>query len=144
MLCSRSVPVFASVSPWLFHVHWPVARTAVIANPQSIDQVTRRLVAVLDEPAPGIEDVAFAVLADTAGIARPLLGGRDQRRRRARLAALRQGPVGSNAAQVLHDGCKAITELSRLAAADPRSIDHQIGLTRGGRTAAKFFGSSAT
>jgi len=100
--------------------------------------LTRRLIAVVDDPAPGFEDVAFAVLADAADIARPHLQGRDQRRRRDRLSALRDSAGDGGRAQVLRSGLKAITELSRLATADPTAIDQRIGLTPAGRTAARL------
>ena len=115
-----------------------------VINPEPINQATRRLIAVLDESAPGFEDVAFAVLADSAGVARPHLHGWEQRRHRARLSALRRSDGNAEAAKVLRQGCKAIMELSRLATADPRTIGQQIGLTPTGQRAAKFFGSSAT
>jgi hypothetical protein len=83
-----------------------------------------------------LEDVAFAVLADAADIARPHLQGRDQRRRRARLSALRNITGDGDPAQVLRLGLKAIIELSRLATADAAAIDQRIGLTPAGRTAA--------
>jgi hypothetical protein len=110
-------------------------KTLTVVDPEPINQVTRRLIAVVDDPAPGFDDVAFAVLADAAGIAQPHLQGRDQRRRRARLSALRNVTGDSDPAQVLRPGLKAITELSRLATADPAAIDQRIGLTPAGRTA---------
>jgi hypothetical protein len=118
----------------------PGHKTLTVTDPARIDQVTCRLTAVLDETAPGFDDVAFVVLADAAGIARPQLHGRDERRRRSRLSTLRRTKADGDAAQVLHSGLKAIAELSRLAAADPRSIDRRIGLTPAGRTAAMLFG----
>jgi hypothetical protein len=115
-------------------------KTLTVTDPEPISQAARRLIAVLDDPAPAFGDVAYAVLADAAAIAQPHLRGWDQRKRRARLSALRRSTADGGAAQVLREGQKAISELSRLAAADPRSINQRIGLTPAGRTAAKFFG----
>jgi hypothetical protein len=98
-----------------------------VVDPEPINQVTRRLIAVLDDPAPGFEDVAFAVLADAAAVARPHLHLLD-RHRRARLFTLRHSLADGDAAQVLRAGREAITELSLLATADPRTFDEQIGL----------------
>jgi hypothetical protein len=101
-----------------------------VVDPEPINQVARRLIAVLDDPAPGFEDVAFALLADAAEIARPHLRAWDEHRR-ARLSALRHSTGdGSDAAQVLSAGRKAIKELSELATADPRTLDDRIGLTQ--------------
>jgi hypothetical protein len=109
-----------------------------VVDPEPINQVTRRLIAVVDDPAPGFDDVVFAVLADAADIARPHLQGWDQRRRRARLSTLRDRTGNGDPAQVLRASLKAITELSRLATADPAAIDQRIGLTPAGRTAARL------
>lgn len=100
--------------------------------------MTRRLIALVDDAAPGFEDVAFAVLADAAGIARPHLQSWDQRRRRARLSTLRDRTGDGDPAEVLRAGVKAIAELSRLATADPAAIDQRIGLILAGRTAARL------
>jgi hypothetical protein len=114
-------------------------KTLTVTDPEPVGRAAQRLVAVLDDPAPGFEDAAFAVLADAAGIARPRLRGWVQRSRRARLTALGHSTPDGDNAQVLRTGCKAITELSRLATADPRSIDQQIGLTPAARRAARVF-----
>jgi hypothetical protein len=105
-----------------------------VVDPEPISRVAGRLIAVLDDPTPGFEDVAFAVLADAAGVARPHLHGLD-RRRRARLFTLRHSLADDDAAQVLRAGRKAITELSRLAIEDPRTISEQIGLDQFNRIA---------
>jgi hypothetical protein len=97
-----------------------------VVDPEPINQAVARLIAVLDDPAPGFQDVAFAVLADAAGVARPHLHGLD-RSRRVRLFTLRHSLADGDAAEVLRVGRKAITELSRLATEDPRTIDEQIG-----------------
>jgi golgi phosphoprotein 3 len=118
-------------------------KTLTVVQTEPIEQVTRRLIAAVDEPAPAIEDAAFAVLADAAGIARPLLQGRTERRHLARLSKLRDTGSASDAAQILQAGLKAIIELSRLATADPRNMDQRIGLTPAGRRAAVLFGRDA-
>jgi hypothetical protein len=115
-------------------------KTLTVIDPKPIDQVTLRLMAVLDDAAPGLADVAFAVLADAAGIAGPHLRGWDQHKHRARLAALRHVKAEGDAAQVLRAGLKAISELSALATADPRSIDRQIGLSPAARESVVLFG----
>jgi hypothetical protein len=115
-------------------------KTLTVTDSEPIDKVTRRLLAVLDAAAPGLADVAFAALSDAAGIAGPHLRGWDQHRHRARLSTLRRTKMEGDAAQVLRAGLKAIPELSRLAAADPRSVDQRIGLSPAARTAVELFG----
>jgi len=51
---------------------------------------------------------------------------------------LRNSGGDGDAARVLTAGCKAIPELARLATADPRNLDQQIGLTPAARTAMTF------
>jgi hypothetical protein len=82
-----------------------------------------RLITVLDNPAPGTEDLAYVLLADAAGIARPHLRGWEQRRRRARLAALRHTAAEGDAAMILSTGRKAIEQVSRLTGTDPRNSE---------------------
>jgi Golgi phosphoprotein 3 (GPP34) len=116
-------------------------KTLSVIDPEPIRQAVRRLIAVLDEPAPVLEDIAFAVLADAAAIARPHLDGWNQRGRRARLSALRRSRVDGDAAQVLRVGRKTVAELARLAPGDPRTIEQRMGLTRPGVSAAKYWNS---
>jgi hypothetical protein len=104
-------------------------KTLTVVDPDPINQVTRRLIAVLDGPAPGFEDRTFAVLADAAGIARPHLKAWDSRRR-ARLRELRHSTGDGDAAQVMRAGLEAIRESSELAMVDPRSLNERIGLTQ--------------
>jgi Golgi phosphoprotein 3 (GPP34) len=113
-------------------------KTLAVVDPEPINQATHRLTAVLDESAPDIEDIAFAVLADEGEVAEPHLHGWDQHRHRARLSALRHIDDKGAAARILSAGCKAIPELARLATADPRNLDRQIGLTPAARTAMIF------
>jgi hypothetical protein len=103
-----------------------------------IRSAMRKLIAVLDEPEASFADIAFAVLADTAGLAGPHLPGWDRRRHRARLSALDHAGPGEVAASVLRTGAKAARRLARRAGLDPRTIDQQIGLTPAARTAASF------
>lgn len=51
------------------------SKALAVVDPEPIKQAAHRLTAVLDEPAPDIEDIAFAVLADEAGVAGPHLRG---------------------------------------------------------------------
>jgi hypothetical protein len=51
----------------------PERKELEVTDAEPIKAMTRRLVAVLDDPAPRFKDVSFAVLADAAGIARPHL-----------------------------------------------------------------------
>src|ERR1700756_3822022 len=67
----------------------PGRKKLEVTDAAPIKAMTRRLVAVLDDPAPGFKDISFAVLADAAGIARPHLRGWAHRRHRACLSALR-------------------------------------------------------
>lgn len=66
-----------------------LSKTLTVRDSELVERAADRLIAVLDDPGPGFEDAAFAVLAEAAGIARPRLRGWDQRRRRARLSGLR-------------------------------------------------------
>lgn len=113
-----------------------------IADAEPINRVARRLMTVLDDPAPSFDDVAFVVLADVAYIARPRLHGWEQHKRRARLFKLRHTASDGHGAPavVLHSGLKAIVHLSRLADVDERSLDEKIGLTSAARTAGILFG----
>lgn len=115
-------------------------KALTVVEPEPIERVTFRLIAVLDEAAPRLADVAFVELADAAGIAGPHLRGWDQHRHRARLSALQRTATDGDAARVLQAGLKAITVLSRQATADPRSTDQRIGLSPAGRTAVELFG----
>jgi len=116
-----------------------------VADAGPLHQAADRLVTVLDDPAPGFSDAAFVMLADLTRVARPQLRGWGNRKRRARLAALRRALSSTagrddDANAVLRAGLDAVVRMSRLAGADPRSIDKQIGLTDSGRAGAIYTG----
>lgn len=115
-----------------------------VADAGPIDQVTRRLLTVLDDPEPGFADAAFVILADIARVARTHLHGRDNRKRRTRLSALRHAAdSGGDGDAALRTGINAVVRLSRLAGTDPRTIDKQIGLTPDVKAAAAFLDGGA-
>jgi Golgi phosphoprotein 3 (GPP34) len=118
----------------------PGRKLISVDDAEPIKSATRKLMAVLDEPEASFADIAFAVLAGTAGLAGPHLHGWDRRRHRARLSALDHAGPGDVATSVLHAGAKAARRLARRAGLDPRTIDQQIGLTPAGRDAAIFLG----
>lgn len=118
----------------------PVRKLIAVDDAEPIRSAARRLIAVLDEPEASSADIAFAVLAGTAGLVGPHLPGWDRRRHRARLSALSHAGPGDVATSALHAGARAARRLARRASFDPRTIDQQIGLTPNGRIAASYFG----
>lgn len=121
----------------------PGRKVLEVTDAEPIKAMTRRLVAVLDDPAPELKDISFVVLADAAGIARPHLRGWGHRRHRACLSAMREATGGDMSTEILRAGITAISKLSRrasrLGSADPRTIDQQIGMTPNARQAAIWF-----
>ncbi|HTJ69015.1 MAG TPA: GPP34 family phosphoprotein [Actinospica sp.] len=94
---------------------------------------------------PTFEDLAFAVLANTAKCASPHLHGWSNRAQRRRLDELTQSvdALVAPAAQFLAVCIASIRELAHNAPKRPgdnRSLDQQIGLTRTGRDAALYWG----
>jgi hypothetical protein len=57
----------------------PLGSALSASGESQAEQAAHRLIAVLDEPEPVVEDIAFAVLADAAAIAHPYLDGWNQR-----------------------------------------------------------------
>ncbi len=107
-----------------------------VLDPGPIHAAAARLISVLEDREPTREDVAFAVLADAAQVARPHLRGRDHRKHRARLRRVRREAVRGDYGRLLREGRKAISVLSSIATSDPRGFDQQIGLTPSARRAA--------
>lgn len=113
--------------------------TLTVLDPGPVRAAAARLIAVLEDPAPARGDVAFAVLADAARVARSHLRGRDHRKHRARLRGLRRQAVRGDAGRLLRGGRNAIAMLSGLTTSDSRTIAQQMGLTRSARRAAIRF-----
>jgi hypothetical protein len=115
------------------------ARRVSVRADGPVRAAAARLIAVPEDPVPARLDVAFAVLADAARVARPHLRGWDHRKHRARLRRLRRQAVRGDAGRLLREGRRAIAMLSGLAPSDSRTIDPQIGLIPNARRAVMRF-----